>query len=93
MTGGGKRARILIHGRVQMVGFRWSAHQEARRRGVSGWVRNRKDGTVEVLAEGGDLDGFLAWCEKGPPMARVDRTEVLWEEGEERPDGFQIQAF
>lgn len=89
---GGRRARIRIHGRVQGIGFRWSARREAAKRGISGWVRNRADGTVEALAEGDDLAGFLAWCEKGPHGARVDRTEVLWEEGGERLEGFHIRT-
>ncbi|MFQ5915487.1 MAG: acylphosphatase [Nitrospinota bacterium] len=91
MTGHRRRARILVHGRVQGVGFRFSAIRQARRRGLSGWVRNRPDGTVEALAEGDDLEGFLAWCQKGPLGARVDRTEVVWEEDGEPLSGFEIR--
>jgi acylphosphatase len=91
--GSRRRARIIIHGRVQGVGFRWSAVHQAKRLGVSGWVRNRSDGTVEALAEGDGLENFLGWCEKGPWGARVDRTEVLWEGGGEGEalEGFQIR--
>ncbi|MFQ5693588.1 MAG: acylphosphatase [Nitrospinota bacterium] len=83
----------MIYGRVQGVGFRWSARREAARRGLSGWVRNRPDGSVEAVAEGDDVEGFLAWCKKGPPAARVDRTETFWEEGGERLGGFHIRGF
>ncbi|MDR2397288.1 MAG: acylphosphatase [Spirochaetaceae bacterium] len=62
-----------IQGRVQGVGFRYLAAQEARRLGLSGWVRNRSDGTVEVWSEGpADKQAtFLAWLRRGPPSARV----------------------
>jgi acylphosphatase len=64
----------LVQGRVQGVGFRYSAYHEARRLGLSGWVRNTPDGAVEVLAEGGreQLESFLRWLHRGPPGAWVD---------------------
>ena len=64
----------LISGRVQGVGFRYSAYREACRLGLSGWVRNKANGDVEVLAQGKQqkLDLFLAWLHRGPPGARVD---------------------
>lgn len=64
-----KRAlRALVHGRVQGVGFRWSAVREARSLGLSGLVANRPDGTVEVIAEGDParLARLVNWLEKGP---------------------------
>lgn len=63
-----------ISGRVQGVGFRYSARREALRLGLTGWVRNAEDGSVEIEAEG-DEDGlaaFKAWLQAGPPGARVD---------------------
>jgi acylphosphatase len=62
-------------GRVQGVGFRYSCLNEARRRGLQGWVRNTPEGAVEVWAEGPrkPLEGFLQWLRRGPPGARVDR--------------------
>ncbi|MBL8397292.1 MAG: acylphosphatase [Candidatus Accumulibacter sp.] len=67
---------LHIHGRVQGVGYRWALCAEATRLGLTGWVRNRRDGTVEALVNG-DLeavDKLLAWAQHGPPMARVDRV-------------------
>lgn len=67
------RLHIHIVGTVQGVGFRWSAVGEARRSGVTGWVRNTNDGGVEAVAEGerDAVDRFLAWCHQGPPGAHV----------------------
>ncbi|HEX6924014.1 MAG TPA: acylphosphatase [Longimicrobiaceae bacterium] len=69
--------RFLIHGRVQGVGFRWWARQEANALGISGFVRNRRDGVVEVVARGtvDALDDFASRLRRGPPAARVDRLE------------------
>lgn len=68
----------VVAGRVQGVGFRWSARDAASRLGLVGWVRNAADGSVEVLAEGNQdaLDLFRAWLDKGPPSARVDSVAV-----------------
>jgi len=64
----------LVRGRVQGVGFRYSAVREARRLGISGWVRNSRDGNVEVWAEGSPstLGLFLEWLHEGPEYSRVD---------------------
>jgi acylphosphatase len=66
----------LVYGRVQGVGFRYSCYHEARRLGLTGWVRNKPDGNVEVWAEGNKekLDLFLQWLRRGPPGARVDQV-------------------
>lgn len=68
----------IVSGRVQGVGFRWSARAQALRLDLSGWVRNLPDGDVEVHAEGTReiLDQFLAWLEKGPPYAHVERVDA-----------------
>ncbi len=75
MTGGEAmtRVRAVVRGRVQGVGFRWSAHRMARDLGVTGWVRNRPDGGVEVLLEGpaGAVERMTAWLRVGPAAARV----------------------
>lgn len=70
------RMRLIIEGRVQGVWFRESTRREAERLGVRGWVRNRREGTVEVLAEGPkeNVRKLVDWCHHGPPSARVMRV-------------------
>ena len=73
-----KISRLLrIRGKVQGVFFRESMRQEAQRLGVTGWVRNRKDGSVEALVQGeADLVAEIAhWAKRGPTAARVDSVE------------------
>ena len=72
--------RIQITGKVQGVFFRESARKEATRSGLTGWVRNLEDGSVEVRVSGPEtaLNSFIAWCRKGPILARV--TEVKTED-------------
>jgi acylphosphatase len=67
----------LVSGRVQGVGFRYSARDKAIRLGLTGWVRNEYDGTVSVLAEGprAKLDHFLEWLRRGPPGAWVSAVD------------------
>jgi len=69
---------LIIHGRVQGVGFRYATLLEARRLKLSGWVRNRRDGTVEALVCGPAeaVETLIAWAQRGPPAARVERVEV-----------------
>ncbi len=73
-----KKIRAVIRGKVQGVFFRMETQEAARRIGVNGWVRNRRDGSVEVLIAGDveKVDAMLAWCRKGPSMARVDDIET-----------------
>ena len=68
--------RVVIEGRVQGVGFRYHTCAEARALGVNGWVRNCPDGRVEAEFEGSEdaLQAMLAWCQRGPAMARVSRV-------------------
>ena len=82
---------VRIHGRVQGVGFRWATVDYARQQGVSGWARNRIDGSVEVLVWG-DTDAVirvLDWLRHGPSTAQVERIEVeACEVPDEALDGF-----
>jgi acylphosphatase len=70
--------RAVISGRVQGVGFRYYARERAGGLGLSGWVRNRDDGNVELEAEGNpeSIEAFSRWLSKGPPSARVESVEL-----------------
>jgi acylphosphatase len=76
--------RLSIRGRVQGVGFRDAMVAQARHLGITGWVRNRRDGSVEAAVSGTDaqLAAIIAWSQQGPPAARVLRVEVTEDEGE-----------
>ena len=69
---------MRIEGRVHGGCFRQSMIEEADRLGVTGWVRNRRDGSVEAVASGpaGAVEGLIDWARRGPPGARVTRVEV-----------------
>ncbi len=71
--------RVVVTGRVQGVFFRDSARREARRHGVTGWVRNRPDGAVEAVFEGEPdaVAALVLWCREGPRHAQVDDLRVL----------------
>jgi acylphosphatase len=86
-----RTARVLITGRVQGVAYRAWAERTAMARGLSGWVRNRRDGVVEALFSGprADVDDMLRRCCEGPPAARVHEVSVI-EEGGTVPLGFAI---
>ena len=84
--------RLLIHGRVQGVFYRgWSAEQ-ARALGLKGWVRNRSDGSVEMLLEGEQkaVEEMVARCRQGPPAAAVERIDVE-ESDEPAPPEFETR--
>ena len=74
------RARLVISGQVQGVAYRACTVDEARRLGLSGWVRNLADGRVEAEAEGprAAVEALVAWCRRGPPLARVEAVAVAW---------------
>jgi acylphosphatase len=83
------RRRVVVHGFVQGVFFRDSVRRHALTAGVTGWVRNNRDGTVEAVFEGEDaaVERLVGFCRDGPRGARVDNVEVEIEE----PEG--LQAF
>ncbi|WP_300669042.1 acylphosphatase [Desulfoluna sp.] len=87
-----KRVRLRISGGVQGVAFRYHTVDAAQRFGVTGWVRNVPDGTVEVLAEGetAAVDEFAFWCRMGPRMARVEDVKVKVEAYGNSFDGFEV---
>ena len=70
--------RLIVHGIVQGVGYRESMRDEAERLGITGWVRNRLDRTVEAVIDGEPvaLERMLVWARQGPPSAVVDRVET-----------------
>ena len=75
------RVHVVIEGRVQGVFFRAATRDEARARGLKGWVRNLPDGRVEALFEGDQrlLEEMLAWCRQGPRYSYVDHVEADWQ--------------
>lgn len=79
------RKRVVVAGRVQAVGFRQACADAARRLGVAGWVRNRRDGRVEAAFEGPApaVSQLVDWCRSGPALARVTAVEVV----DEPPEG------
>ncbi|WP_413168419.1 acylphosphatase [Capilliphycus salinus ALCB114379] len=82
-----QRVRVLISGRVQGVGFRYSTREAAIQRNVNGWVKNLPDGRVEAVLEGSqtDVESMIEWCHQGPPGAVVKEVSVA----EESPEGLQ----
>jgi acylphosphatase len=87
------RLRVRIRGVVQGVGFRWATQREAERLGLSGWVRNLFDGTVECEIEGpaAEVERMLDWLGHGPDTARVDAVEAT-EIGATGASEFQLRG-
>ncbi len=89
-----RRAHIFVFGRVQGVGYRHFVLQTARRLGVRGWVRNRLDGSVEVMAQApaGVLDGFIQILRAGPPLAAVTDVQISWEPPAPAESPFRVRG-
>jgi acylphosphatase len=87
-----ERKHVQVYGFVQGVGFRFAVERTARSRGVSGWVRNRPDGTVEAVFEGEteDVEALVDLCRRGPRGAAVERVEAS-AESPEGVAGFEIR--
>ena len=83
-------AQVVVSGKVQGVWFRAATQAQAKAEGVSGWVRNRPDGSVEALVQGGEaaVDRLVDWMRHGPPGARVTDIRV-----DRRPAGAFHEGF
>jgi acylphosphatase len=88
-----KRIVLKIYGLVQGVFYRQSAQEKALELGLSGFVRNEKDGTVKIVAEGkeNDLKKFIDWCWEGSPYAKVENIEIKWENSKDEFTHFEIK--
>ena len=84
---------LFVFGRVQGVFFRKTTQKMAIKFNITGWVRNRKDGSVEILAQGekANLEKFRAWCEVGSSLSKVERIEEMWREPQKKYLEFSIQ--
>ncbi|HJU62317.1 MAG TPA: acylphosphatase [Candidatus Binatia bacterium] len=87
------RVRLKVSGSVQGVYFRASTVEQARRLGLSGWVMNCADSSVEVVAEGEieQLEKLTDWCRRGPPGAQVKEVRAQWEASKEEFQSFYIR--
>jgi acylphosphatase len=90
---GEARAHVRLSGRVQGVGFRYSTADQARRRRLTGWVRNLDSGVVEAVFEGPrrTIEDMVRWCEDGPPGSYVRDLQVSWDEPLEHFPKFEIR--
>ena len=86
------RAHVFVSGRVQGVYYRATTREQARERGVGGWVRNLDDGRVEAVFEGPEpaVEAMVEWCHEGSPQASVADVTVEYEEPEGL-DGFEVR--
>ena len=87
-----KRVSTKIHGFVQHVGFRNFVRKNAEKLGITGWVKNNFDGTVEALLEGDDntISELIEKCKKGPLLALVEKVEVMEQEPKKEFEEFHI---
>lgn len=87
--------RLVVRGRVQGVGFRYALADQARDRKLAGWVRNRRDGSVEALLAGDPaaVEATISWAHRGPPAASVMAVEVADAEIAETSDNEMADAF
>ncbi len=88
-----QRLHAFVHGRVQGVGFRHFVMMEASTLEITGWVRNRRDGSVEVIAEGEhqQLEKLLRALHRGPGSANVTRVDQEWENYTGKFFGFKVR--
>jgi acylphosphatase len=88
-----KRLHLQVFGRVQGVGFRFNCYRQARSLGLTGWVRNLPDDSVEIVAEGSSaaLKTFSAWCRHGPTFAEVEHVSETSEPARGEFTAFEIK--
>ena len=84
---------MIFKGRVQGVWFRANTQGKARELGIHGWVRNLQDGSVEAVFEGTkeDIEEAIQWCKTSQPHARVTSVDIIWEDYQDRFQGFEIR--
>ena len=90
-----KRIHVFWTGRVQGVGFRYTAEEAALKLGLTGWVRNLPDGRVEAMVEGGEkkLKLFLEQIAAGPMRSHIQGAQILWQESAGEFEDFRIRFF
>jgi len=88
-----ERLHAVVHGRVQGVGYRAFATRSARQIGLTGWVRNRFNGTVETVAEGerAQLEQYLQFLHRGPGPSNVTHIDAEWSSGTMEFDQFKVR--
>jgi acylphosphatase len=93
MSGDTEQLHAVVHGRVQGVNFRAATQSQAQRLGLVGWVRNRDDGSVELVAEGprAALERLVKYLHQGPPAARVSGVDTEFHSASQDLRRFDIQ--
>lgn len=88
-----KSLGIHVYGRVQGVFFRYAAKMEAEKLNITGFAENREDGSVYIEAEGDEdaLHKFIEWCRRGPPLALVEKVDVILRSKPSSPVKFEIR--
>ena len=88
-----QRVKITVFGDVHYVGFRFSTIEVARDLALVGWVKNEPDGTVQIVAEGEKekLENLVTWAKQGPPLAKVEKIEVVWGSATREFSGFEVE--
>jgi acylphosphatase len=86
------RAHIIISGLVQGVFFRAHTQRTAQENGVTGWVKNRFDGSVEAVFEGekAHVGDTIVWCRRGPTGSDVEDVDIVWEDFKGEFDSFSV---
>ncbi|HVF69118.1 MAG TPA: acylphosphatase [Xanthomonadales bacterium] len=88
-----KQAHIFVSGVVQGVGYRYFVRSNARKLGLTGWVRNTTNGKVEAVLRGSQeqIEQMLALCRQGPMLSEVKNIQLEWEEGNEEFESFEVR--